>query len=77
MEYASGVVVDRARSSGWLPVQRRILTRSSMDDGNSTAANVIGESMKLHPHGDASIGSALVVLANKEYLSRNRETLVT
>ena len=43
-------------------------THFSMDDGKfHKVANVIGESMKLHPHGDASIGSALVVLANKEY----------
>ena len=39
-----------------------------MDDGKfHKVANVIGESMKLHPHGDASIANALVVLANKEY----------
>ena len=39
-----------------------------MDDGKfHKVANVIGETMKLHPHGDASIGDALVVLANKDY----------
>jgi topoisomerase-4 subunit A len=50
-------------------VQRRILhTLSSMSDGRyHKVANVIGETMKLHPHGDASIADALVVLANKEY----------
>ncbi len=54
---------------GCKPVQRRILhTLFEMDDGLfHKVANVIGETMKLHPHGDASIGDALVVLANKEY----------
>jgi topoisomerase IV subunit A len=68
--YASYVVVDRAipdLRDGCKPVQRRILhTLSEMDDGKfHKVANVIGECMKLHPHGDASIGDALVVLANK------------
>lgn len=72
LEYASYVIVDRAIPDvrdGCKPVQRRILyTLSEMDDGRfHKVANVIGESMKLHPHGDVSIGDALVVLANKEY----------
>ena len=72
LEYASYVVVDRAIPDvrdGCKPVQRRILhTLFNMDDGKfHKVANVIGESMKLHPHGDASIGSALVVVANKDY----------
>ena len=72
LEYASYVIIDRAipeLRDGCKPVQRRILhTLHSMDDGKfHKVANVIGESMKLHPHGDASIGDALVVLANKEY----------
>ena len=72
LEYASYVIVDRAIPDirdGCKPVQRRILhTLGEMDDGKfHKVANVIGESMKLHPHGDASIGDALVVLANKEY----------
>ena len=72
LEYASYVVVDRAIPDirdGCKPVQRRILhTLHNMDDGKfMKVANVIGECMKLHPHGDASIGDALVVLANKEY----------
>lgn len=72
LEYASYVIVDRAIPDirdGFKPVQRRILTTlSNMDDGKfHKVANVIGETMKLHPHGDASIGDALVVLANKEY----------
>ncbi len=70
LEYASYVVVDRAipdLRDGCKPVQRRILhTLSTMDDGKFTkVANIIGECMKLHPHGDVSIGDALVVLANK------------
>lgn len=72
LEYASYVVVDRAipeLKDGCKPVQRRILhTLFNMDDGKfMKVANVIGECMKLHPHGDVSIGDALVVLANKEY----------
>lgn len=70
LEYASYVVVDRAipaLADGCKPVQRRILhTMWTMDDGKFIkVANVIGETMKLHPHGDASIGDALVVIANK------------
>ncbi len=70
LEYASYVVVDRAipeLRDGCKPVQRRILhTLFTMDDGKfNKVANIIGECMKLHPHGDASIGDALVVLANK------------
>ncbi len=72
LEYASYVIVDRAipdLRDGCKPVQRRILaTLAEIDDGRfHKVANVIGEAMKLHPHGDASIGDALVVLANKEY----------
>jgi topoisomerase-4 subunit A len=72
IEYASYVIVDRAIPDvrdGLKPVQRRILaTLSKMDDGKfHKVANVIGDTMKLHPHGDASIGDALVMLANKEY----------
>lgn len=71
LEYASYVIVDRAipdLRDGLKPVQRRILaTLSRIDDGTfHKVANVIGDTMKLHPHGDASIGEALVVLANKE-----------
>ena len=72
LEYASYVIVDRAipeLADGLKPVQRRLLaTLAAMDDGRfHKVANVIGETMKLHPHGDASISEALVVLANKEY----------
>ena len=72
LEYASYVIVDRAipdLRDGCKPVQRRLLTTLfEIDDGRfHKVANVIGETMKLHPHGDASISDALVVLANKEY----------
>ncbi|MDR2516894.1 MAG: DNA topoisomerase IV subunit A [Spirochaetaceae bacterium] len=72
LEYASYVIRDRAipdLEDGLKPVQRRILhSLFEMDDGKfHKVANVVGSCMKYHPHGDASIGSALVVLANKEY----------
>jgi topoisomerase-4 subunit A len=71
LEYASYVIIDRAIPDirdGLKPVQRRILyTMWKMEDGKyHKVANTIGETMKLHPHGDASIGDALVVIANKE-----------
>lgn len=71
LEYASYVIRDRAipdLEDGLKPVQRRILhSLFEMDDGKfHKVANVVGHCMKYHPHGDASIGSALVVLANKE-----------
>ena len=72
LEYASYSILDRAipdLRDGCKPVQRRILqTLFEMNDGHfHKVANVIGETMKLHPHGDASIADALVVLANKDY----------
>lgn len=73
MEYASYVIKDRAIpdvDDGLKPVQRRILWAMHRIDDNRThkAAFVVGEVMgKYHPHGDASIKDALVVLANKEY----------
>ena len=71
LEYASYVIKDRAipdLEDGLKPVQRRILhSLFEMDDGKfHKVANVVGHCMQYHPHGDASIGSALVVLANKE-----------
>ena len=71
LEYASYVIKDRAIPAiedGLKPVQRRILhSLMEMDDGKfNKVANVVGHCMKYHPHGDASIYSALVVLANKE-----------
>jgi topoisomerase-4 subunit A len=73
MEYTSYVIKERAIpdiSDGLKPVQRRIMqTLYNMDDGRfQKVANVVGETMKLHPHGDASIFAALVNLANKDIL---------
>ena len=73
LDYASYVIRDRAipnLADGLKPVQRRILWAMwRMDDGRFTkVANVVGETMKYHPHGEASIGDALVVLTNKRYL---------
>jgi topoisomerase-4 subunit A len=72
LEYASYVIKDRAipdLEDGLKPVQRRILhSLFEMDDGKfQKVANIVGHCMRYHPHGDASIGSALVVLANKEF----------
>ena len=72
LEYASYVIKDRAipdLEDGLKPVQRRILhSLFEMDDGKfHKVANVVGHCMQYHPHGDASIGSALVVLANKDF----------
>ena len=71
LEYASYVIKDRAIphiDDGLKPVQRRILhSMFDMDDGKfHKVANVVGHCMKYHPHGDASIYSALVVMANKD-----------
>jgi topoisomerase-4 subunit A len=72
LEYASYVIKDRAipdLEDGLKPVQRRILhTLFEMDDGKfHKVATVAGQCMKYHPHGEASIGPALVVLANKDF----------
>jgi len=71
LEYASYVIKDRAiphLDDGLKPVQRRILhTLFEVDDGKfHKVANIVGQCMKYHPHGDASIGDALVTVANKE-----------
>jgi len=71
LEYASYVIRDRAIpdiDDGLKPVQRRVMhTLFEVDDGRfNKVANVVGQVMKYHPHGDASIYGALVVLANKE-----------
>src|SRR6185436_5552237 len=73
LQYASYVIRDRAIANladGLKPVQRRILwALHEKDDGKFIkVANVVGHAMQYHPHGDASIGDALVVLANKRYL---------
>jgi topoisomerase-4 subunit A len=72
VDYASYFILDRAIPDirdGLKPVQRRLLhTLFNIEDGRyHKVANTIGETMKLHPHGDASIADALVVLANKGY----------
>lgn len=73
LEYTSYVIRERAIPSledGLKPVQRRLLqTLFNMEDGRyHKVANVVGETMKLHPHGDQSIFAALVNLSNKQYL---------
>ena len=72
LDYAAYVIKDRAIpdvDDGLKPVQRRILwVLHEVDDGRThKAANIVGNTMHYHPHGDASIGDAMVVLANKEY----------
>lgn len=72
IDYASYFILDRAipdLRDGLKPVQRRILhTLFSVNDGRyHKVAGIVGETMKLHPHGDASIGDALVVLASKGF----------
>lgn len=72
MNYASYVILERAVphiADGLKPVQRRILyTMSQMDDRLIKVANIVGFSMQLHPHGDASITDALVQLGQKDLL---------
>lgn len=73
LQYASYVIRDRAipaLGDGLKPVQRRILwSLYQIDDGRFIkVANVVGHCMQYHPHGDASITEALIVLANKRYL---------
>lgn len=73
LDYASYVILDRAVPhihDGLKPVQRRILhSLKEMDDGRfNKAANVIGNTMKYHPHGDASIGDAMVQIGQKNLL---------
>ena len=73
LDYASYVILERAVpyvNDGLKPVQRRILhSMREMDDGRyNKVANIIGNTMKYHPHGDASIGDALVQLGQKNLL---------
>ncbi|KIC91758.1 DNA gyrase/topoisomerase IV subunit A [Flavihumibacter sp. ZG627] len=73
LDYASYVILERAVPAiedGCKPVQRRILhAMKEMDDGRfNKVANIIGQSMQYHPHGDASIGDALVNLGQKDLL---------
>ncbi len=73
LEYASYVILERAVPAiedGLKPVQRRIMhAMKEMDDGRfNKVANVIGQTMQYHPHGDASIGDAMVNLGQKDLL---------
>ena len=73
LDYASYVILERAVpevDDGLKPVQRRILhAMNRLDDGRfNKVANIIGHTMQFHPHGDASIGDALVQLGQKELL---------
>ncbi|MDO7851875.1 DNA gyrase/topoisomerase IV subunit A [Hymenobacter sp. CA1UV-4] len=73
LDYASYVILERAVPAiedGLKPVQRRILhAMKEMDDGRfNKVANVIGQTMQYHPHGDASIGDAMVNLGQKDLL---------
>ena len=73
LEYASYVILERAvpaMEDGLKPVQRRILhAMKEMDDGRfNKVANIIGQSMQYHPHGDASIGEAIVNMGQKNLL---------
>ncbi len=73
LDYASYVILERAVphiTDGFKPVQRRILhAMKKIDDGRfNKVANIIGQTMQYHPHGDASIGDALVQLGQKDLL---------
>ena len=73
IDYASSVILDRSVphiTDGLKPVQRRILySMKRLDDGRyNKVANIVGHTMQFHPHGDASIGDALVQLGQKELL---------
>ncbi len=73
LDYASYVILERAVphiEDGLKPVQRRILhSMQTLDDGRfNKVANIVGNTMQYHPHGDASIGDALVQLGQKELL---------
>ena len=73
LDYASYVILERAvphLEDGLKPVQRRILhSMKRMDDGRyNKVANIVGHTMQFHPHGDASIGDALVQMGQKDLL---------
>ena len=73
LDYASYVILDRAVPhiyDGLKPVQRRILhSMKRMEDGRyNKVANIVGHTMQFHPHGDSSIGNALVQLGQKNFL---------
>jgi len=73
LDYASYVILDRAIPSvydGFKPVQRRIMhSMRELEDGRyNKVANIVGNTMKYHPHGDASITDAMVQIGQKELL---------
>ena len=73
LDYASYVILERAVphiSDGLKPVQRRILhAMKQIDDGKlNKVANIVGQTMQYHPHGDSSIGDALVQMGQKDLL---------
>ncbi len=73
LDYASYVILERAVPSiedGFKPVQRRIMhSMKDLDDGRyNKVANIVGHTMQYHPHGDASIGDAMVQMGQKELL---------
>ena len=73
LDYASYVILERAVphiNDGLKPVQRRILhSMRRLEDGRyNKVANIVGHTMQFHPHGDASIGDALVQLGQKDLL---------
>lgn len=73
LDYASYVILERAVpaiNDGFKPVQRRILhSMKDLDDGRyNKVANIVGHTMQYHPHGDASIGDAMVQIGQKELL---------
>ena len=73
IDYSMSVIVSRAlpdARDGFKPVQRRILhSMKELDDGRyNKVANIIGNTMKYHPHGDASIGDAIVQIGQKDLL---------
>ncbi|MGK4568752.1 DNA gyrase subunit A [Flavobacterium sp. 3HN19-14] len=79
LDYASYVILERAVPAiedGFKPVQRRIMhSLKELDDGRyNKVANVVGHTMQYHPHGDASIGDAMVQIGQKELLIDCQET---
>src|SRR5690606_17198940 len=73
LDYASYVILERAVPAiedGFKPVQRRIMhSMKELDDGRyNKVANIVGHTMQYHPHGDASIGDAMVQMGQKELL---------
>ena len=79
LDYASYVILERAVPAiddGFKPVQRRIMqSMKDLDDGRyNKVANLVGHTMQYHPHGDASIGDAMVQLGQRSSLSTCKAT---